>query len=271
MVHVHFSTVILIIIAQNQLLPQEANKTVLDNFVCSSTKRTGELCGQYINGYSVAINSLMFECHKCETHHPIFGTILFGTYIISVTIIFYIIMACNVRTTTGTISVSLFYSQVISSTYRFAFDYSRRGGTKLDVSNVVIAIYSFSNLDFFSYDRVGTYCIFQNAGTVDILAFNLLLSFYPLLLVFIFFMYIEYCRCKPKIFHKLRFSRSIAHGFCAFLVLCFAKLSVTAFAILQSTDIFYIDGETYKTVIYFQGHIEYFKERLYILYAWELS
>ena len=255
-------------IAQNQLLPQEANKTVLDNFVCGSTKRTGELCGQCINGYSVAINSPTFECHKCDTHHPIFGTlILFGTYIIPVTILFYVIMAFNVRTTTGPISAILFYSQVISSTYRFAFDYSHRERTNLEVSNVVIAIYSFCNLHFFSYDRVGTYCIFQNAGTVDILAFNLLLSFYPLLLVFIFFLFIEYCRCKPKTFHKFRFSRSIAHGLCAFLVLCFAKLSVTAFAILQSTDIFYIDGKTYKTVVYFQGEIEYFKEWPYILYA----
>ena len=255
-------------IAQNQLLPQEANKTVLDNFVCGSTKRTGELCGQCIDGYSVAINSPTFECHKCDTHHPIFGTlILFGTYIIPVTILFYVIMAFNVRTTTGPISAFLFYSQVISSTYRFAFDYSRRDGTKLEVSNVVIAIYSFSNLDFFNYDRVSTYCIFQNAGTVDILAFNLLLSFYPLVLIFIFFLFIEYCTCKPKIFHKLRFSRSIAHGLCAFLVLCFTKLSITACAILQSTDIFYIDGKTYKTVVYFQGHIEYFKEWPYILYA----
>ena len=255
-------------ISQDQLFPQEANKTVLDNFACGSTKRTGQLCGQCISGYSVAINSPTFECHKCDTQHPIFGTlILVGTYIIPVTILFYIIMAFNVRTTTGPISAFLFYSQVISSTYRFAFDYSRRDGTKLEVSNIVIAIYSFSNLDFFSYDKVGTYCIFQNAGTVDILAFNLLLSFYPLLLVFIFFLFIEYCRCKPKFFHKFRFSRSIAHGLCAFLVLCFAKLSVTAFAILQSTDIFHVDGKTYKTVVYFQGDIEYFKEWTYILYA----
>ena len=255
-------------IAQDQFLPQEANKMALDKFVCSSTKRTGELCGHCISGYSVAINSPTFGCHKCDTHHPIFGIlILFGTYIIPVTILFYIIMAFNVRTTTGPISAFLFYSQVISSTYRFAFDYYRRDGTKLEVSNIVIAIYSFSNLDFFSYDKIGTYCIFQNAGTVDILAFNLLLSFYPLLLVFIFFLFIEYCRCKPKFFHKFRFSRSIAHGLCAFLVLCFAKLSVTAFAILKSTEIFHIDGKTYKTVVYFQGDIEYFKEWPYILYA----
>ena len=255
-------------IAQDQLLSHKANKEALENFVCGSTKRTGELCGQCISGYSVAINSPTFECHKCDTNYPIFGIlILFGTYIIPVTILFYIIMAFNVRTTTGPISAFLFYSQVISSTYRFAFDYSHRDGTKLEVSNIVIAIYSSFNLDFFSYDKIGTYCIFQNAGTVDILAFNLLLSFYPLLLVFIFFLFIEYCRFKPKFFQKFRFSRSIAHGLCAFLVLCFAKLSVTAFAILKSTELFHIDGKTYKTVVYFQGGIEYFKEWPYILYA----
>ena len=254
--------------AQNQLLPQEADKSVLDNFVCGNKRRTGDLCGQCISGYSVAVNSPTFECHKCDKHKPIFGTlILFGTYLIPVTILFYVIMAFNIRMTTGPISAFLFYSQIISSMYRFAFDYSHRDGTTLEVSNVVIALYSFCNLDFFSYDKFGTYCIFQNAGTVDILAFNLLLSLYPLFLIFVFFLLIKHCNCKTKCFHKFRFSRSITHGLCAFLVLCFAKLNVTAFAILKSTDIFHIDGETYKTVVYLQGGIEYFKEWPYILYA----
>ena len=255
-------------IAGNQLLPQEADKSVLDDFVCGNKKRTGDLCGQCISGYSVAVNSPTFECHKCDTHKPVFGTlILFGTYIIPVTILFYVIMAFNIRMTTGPISAFLFYSQIVSSTYRFAFDYSHRDGSTLEVSNIVIALYSFCNLDFFSYDKFGTYCIFQNAGTVDILAFNLLLSFYPLFLIFFFFLLIKYCNCNVKCFHKFRFSRSITHGLCAFLVLCFAKLNVTAFAILKSTDIFHIDGKTYKTVVYFQGDIEYFKEWPYILYA----
>ena len=148
--------------AQNQLLPQEADKSALDNFVCGNKRRTGDLCGQCISGYSVAVNSPTFECHKCDTHKPIFGTlILFGTHLIPVTILFYVIMAFNIRMTTGPISAFLFYSQIISSMYRFAFDYSHRDGTTLEVSNVVIALYSFCNLDFFSYDKFGTYSSFK--------------------------------------------------------------------------------------------------------------
>ena len=216
----------------------------------------------------MAINSPTFACHKCDMPKPIFGILfLFGTYIIPVTILFCFIMAFNIRMTTGPISAFLFYSQIISSMYHFAFHHSHRDRTTLEVSNIVIAFYSFTNLDFLSYDKFGTYCIFQNAGTVDILAFNLLLSFYPLLLVFIFFLIRRYCTCKIQVCHKYGFSRSITHGLSAFLVLCFAKLNVTAFVILKSTDIYYIEGKIYKTVVYFQGNIEYFKEWPYILYA----
>ena len=255
-------------ISQGQLLPRVANKTSLDKFVCGNRNRTGLLCGQCIEGYSVALNSPAFTCYRCK--YPQLGTFyLLLSYIIPVSALFYIIMAYNIRMTTGPIGAYLFFSQIISSQYRFVFDYSVKANydETLAASNIVIAIYSMTNLQFFEHD-VFSYCMFSNAGTVDILAFNLILSFYPVFLVFIYFLLRRYCACKMKCYQNIRLStKSVIHGVNAFLVLCFAKIIILAFGILKSTDISYINGSSFRKVIYHQGNLKYFGDLLHGVYA----
>ena len=255
-------------IPQNQLLPRDADKASLDEFVCGNRKRTGLLCGQCIEGYSVALNSPTFTCKRCKI--PYLGILyLLLSYIIPVSALFYIIMSYNIRMTTGPIGAYLFFSQIISSQYRFAFDSSIKANSDdaLAASNIVIMIYSISNLEFFQHD-VFSFCLFPNAGTVDIFAFNLILSFYPVLLVFTYFILRHYCTCKLRYFERFRFSsKSVTHGVCAFLVLCFARINVLAFGILKSADISYINGTNYRTAVYLQGTLKYFGDLLYSVYA----
>ena len=255
-------------ISSGQLLPRVANRTTLDKFVCGNKKRTGLLCGQCIEGYSVALNSPTFTCYKCKT--PYLGILyLLLSYIIPVSALFYIIMSYNIRMTTGPIGAYLFFSQIISSYYHFAFDYSVKATTDetRDASNILITIYSISNLQFFQHD-VFSYCLFPNAGTVDILAFNLLLSFYPVLLVLVYFLLRRYCTCKWKCYQRFGFStKSVTHGVCAFLVLCFAKIIVLAFGILKSANISYINETNFRKVVHLQGSFKYFGNPLYEFYA----
>ena len=81
---------------------------------------------------------------------------------------------------------------------------------------------------------------------------NLLLSFYPVILVFVYFLLRRNCSCRVimRCFQGFRFSnKSVTHGVCAFLVLCFAKISVLAFGILKSADISYINGISFSRVV----------------------
>ena len=254
--------------SQGKLLPRDANKITLDKFVCGNRSRTGLLCGECIEGYSVAMNSPTFTCYRCKDPHlGILYLLLF--YIIPVTILFYIIMAYNIRMTTGPIGAFLFFSQIISSQYHFAFDYSVKANNEgaQEGSSIIIAIYSITNLQFF-YHNSFSYCLVPNAGSVDILAFNLLLSFYPVLLVLVYFLLRRYCTCRVRCFQRFRFSnKSVTHGVCAFLVLCFAKINVLAFGILKSVEISYINGTSFKKVVYFQGSLKYFGDLLYDVYA----
>ena len=236
--------------------------------MCGNRKRTGLLCGQCIEGYSVGLNSPTFTCRRCKI--PYLGIVyLLLSYIIPVSVLFYIIMAYNIRMTTGPIGAYLFFSQIISSQYRFAFDYSIKANSDdaLAASNIVIMIYSISNLEFFQHD-VFSFCLSPNAGTVDIFAFNLILSFYPFLLVFIYFILRHFCTYKMQYFQRFRFSStSVTHGVCAFLVLCFARINVLAFGILKSADISYINGTNFRTAVYLQGTLKYFGDLSYSIYA----
>ena len=101
----------------NGLLPNNANKSILDRFVCGSSHRTGTLCGKCIDGYSVMLNSPTFACNKCGNEYKLGALFLFLSYILPVTIVFVIIMMFDIRMTTGPIGSFIFFAQMISSKY----------------------------------------------------------------------------------------------------------------------------------------------------------
>ena len=261
-------------VSQNQLLPR--NKTILDEYVCGSRNRTGLLCGKCIHGYSVMMNSPTFACYKCETRHHFGILYLLLSYIIPVTILFVVIMTYNIRMTYGPFSAFLFYSQIISSQYHRNLDYFLNVDSPitLSVSNALLTIYSISNLEFFQHELF-SYCLFNKAGTVDVLGFNALLSLYPILLIAVYFVLrqLQYygllCRRHSACLRLRLPDNSVTHGICAFLVLSYAKISVIAFTILKSTDISNMDKtlSSFKTVVYMQGTIPYFGNAVYNVYA----
>lgn len=257
-------------------LIQEADRTLLDQQVCNSVSRTGMLCGKCIENHSVAMNSPEFSCRNCK-HHP-FGALLFIVYyIIPVTILFYLIMTYNLRVTSGLFGAFLFFAQILGSEINFAFNYRINDTSygEFVISKILCSIYSIFNLELFQYDTF-SYCLLKNAGTVDILAFKLFASLYPLGLIMIYSLVRTYCssRClhhRCNCLHHCRIGRrAVTSGLSAFLVLCFAKINVLAFAILKPVNVAYVDSggnwKSNRTVVYLQGSLEYF-DSTHIAYA----
>ena len=264
-------------------LKQNANKTLLDQHVCGAVSRTGRLCGKCIKNHSVAMNSPEFTCQKCK-HHP-FGIPLFiAYYIIPVTLLFYLIMTFNIRVTSGLFGAFLFFAQVIGSNKLFGFSYRINSATRSGefiYPNFLVSLYNIFNLEFFQYDTF-SYCLFANAGTVDILAFKLLASLYPLGLIIVYSLVRIYCRSncvhQDHCLHHChclrplcRFaSKEVTSGLSAFLVLCFAKINVLAFSILKPVSVAQFDSDrkwrSNITVVYLQGSLEYLdsKHSLYV-------
>ena len=262
-------------VSGNDLLPGIANKTILDKFVCGGSNRTGTLCGKCIDGYSVTLNSPTFACNKCDDEYILGVLYLLLSYILPVTILFVLIMRYNIRMTTGPIGSFIFFSQIISSEFHYILIYTINANnpTTLNIFSAILGIYSISNLDFFNYD-IFKYCIFQRAGTIDIVAFELLLSLYPVILIISYALIRKYyyvcqnlrCSCCAKFSFS---NKSITHAISAFLVMCFAKINLQAFTILIPSEITFIDDSDhlYRKVVYLQGDLEYFKEMPHTLYA----
>ena len=89
-------------------------------------------------------------------------------------------MRYDIKVTTRPIGAFIFFSQIISSEFHYILIYNINAGRSevLGIFNVILGIYSISNLDFFNYNIL-KYCMFPNAGTIDMVAFELLLSLYP--------------------------------------------------------------------------------------------
>ena len=254
------------------LLPSDVvDKDTLDHLVCNPSHRTGRLCSQCVEGYSVAINSPTFTCEECKNDYKLGILYLFLSYFIPVSILFYIIMAYDIKMTTGTIGAFLFFSQIVGSHYHSHLMYSININKPLtlDTSNILYALYSISNLVFFNHD-VFSFCLFKGAGTADMKAFELLLSFYPVLLIIVYFLMRKYCHCYSRFgcLNRWRFSHNaINHGVCGFLILCFVRITLLTFSLLIPEDILYANETKYKTVVYLQRDMEYFKDFPHTLYA----
>ena len=258
---------------KSSLLPAVANATVLEEFVCGGSSRKGNLCGSCKNGYSVTLNSPTFACEKCGNEYKYGFVYLILSYILPVSILFFVIMWYDIRMTTGPIGAFIFFSQIVSSEFHYILIYNINAGHPevLGIFNAILGIYSISNLDFFNHD-IFKYCMFPNAGTVDMVAFELLLSLYPVLLIVLYSVIRKYFFILKRpwywCFRKFGLSsKSVTHGICAFLVLCFAKINLQAFTILIPAEISFLNtGNSYKQLVYLQGDLEYFKGS-HILYA----
>jgi len=253
------------------LLPSVANATELDRFVCGNSSRTGRLCGRCIDGYSVALNSPTFTCEKCDDEYKLGFLYLTLSYIIPVSVLLYVIMTYDIEITTGLFGPFVFFSQLISSEYHYILIYTINSNhpVALEIFNIIFGIYSISNLDFFNYDIL-KYCMFRGAGTIDIVAFELLLSLYPILLIAAYALFQRYSYIFQRLwcFKKFTFTnKSITHGICAFLVLCFASVNLKAFTILIPAKINFLQtDDSYDKLVYLQGDLEYFNGR-HILYT----
>ncbi|XP_065904410.1 uncharacterized protein [Dysidea avara] len=255
------------------LPPYDVNKTVLDQTVCGAANRANKLCGSCITNYSVLMNSPTFLCHNCSKKQwqVVF---FFLSYIIPVTLLFFLFMTCKIRITYGLIGAFLFFAQIVSSDISVALNYymTTDSSAVLIFFNILFSIYSISNLEFFQND-VFSYCLFEKAKTIQILTFKLGAALYPLGLIVVYSLVRSYHRPRCGLCDRcMQLHRSVTFGLSAFFVLCFSKINVLAFAILTPVEMEHFnttDGKWrgYQRVVYYQGDIPFFDHDRHLPYA----
>ena len=244
------------------LLPPNASREVLDAFVCGSY-RTGILCGECRNGSSAHYHSENLNCGNNDVCKV--GWLLYIlSELLPLTVIFVIVMIFNISFTSGATNGFIFFAQAMDSLQITAdgfiwFPYKVYVFTKAHRF-----IYRLFNLDFFSTNAL-SFCLWEGATTLDVLAFKYVTVAYALLLVLVTIFIMNSCnvyRWCPS-FKVSTVKSSVIHGLSAFLIMCYAQCTKVSFYILEHTDLS-SRGHVYnRNVVFRQGNIVYFhKEHL---------
>ena len=247
-------------------LPASSSYDKLDEYICG-LDRTGILCGQCSNGYSVFFHSTTYKCSinvKCE-----YGWIFFIlSEMVPITAIFLIIIFFNIQLTAGAINGFLFFVQFINIMQIDGNGYIDTNGVIEGFSSVYHFIYGIFNLDFFAFDGL-SFCLWKGATTLDVLAFSYVSVVYSLLLVIVTVISIRYCfQCK-MCFQNNASQQSVLHGLTAFLVLCYAQCTKVSLLILTPGYVNIIESDFSKhtsTVVFLKGDVSFFSGK-HLLYA----
>ena len=244
------------------LLPPNASREALDKLVCG-TYRTGILCGKCRNGSSVHYHTENFNCGKNE-----FCKVGWLFYIISelvpVTVIFVLVMIFNVSFTSGATNGFIFFAQVMDSLQVTASGFIWFPSMQYTFTKAHRFIYRLFNLDFFSTNEL-SFCLWEGATTLDVVAFKFVTVAYALLLVLATILLMNFCnvyRWCPSL-KVSTVKSSIIHGLSAFLIMCYAQCTKVSFNILEYTGLCSRGYQYNRTVVFRQGEVSYFsKEHL---------
>ena len=248
-------------------LPQSFSE--LDAHVCSH--RTGVLCGRCRDDYGPAINSRSksFNCVHCKKVNTAARTIYYFLLVyVPLFLLFLGIIVFNIKLTTGPANAFILYSQVISST----FDLSADGQIPLELSvphfDTLLLVYqlpySVFNLRFFE-QLVEPFCLSPSFNTLDVLAFDNAVGFFPLAMIALIVVCVKVhgccrgrCRSVPTWCERLRrlFPRigdSIIPAFASFILLSYTKFTLTSSYLIRQESLINASGHSVESRVYYAG------------------
>ena len=242
----------------------------LEEQFCGPQNRSGQMCGNCDDNLTVYYHSNRFLCNSCP--RPGLG-ILF--YILSellpLTILFITVILFGVSLTSGTANGFIFFAQVLDLFEITAFGGIHFPYTIQILSDVYRFLFGFLNLDFFRIDIL-SFCLFEGATVLDILAFKYVTTLYGILLIVVLAIFMRYCSCLPKqdeqnqARRKLRAmckyidrsGHAIIHGITAFFIITYSQLSKVSFQILTKTTLRTAKFEPVQDVVFLSGGTEFF-------------
>ena len=258
------------------------NSAQLDGVLCGYAHRTGQLCGQCMNGTSPPVYSYYPQCVKCPA-----GTNNWAKYLavslLPTTLFFLATIIIRFRATSPNVNGFILFCQIMSSpeilkhlgntfyVHRYSPEYLHVFG------EVYISYISIWNLDFFRL-VYPPFCLHPNATTLQVLSLDYIIAAYPLVLIILTYTLVtlHYYNCRlvvclwrPFLKCCIRFRKqcdirnSLVDVFATFLLLSSVKFLSVSFAILTPSFVRNMAWERQPTVLYYDGSVEYFsKEHL---------
>ena len=237
----------------------------LDQYICKN-KRTGVLCGECQEGYSVSYHSYFFRCvpnDNCK-----YGLLLYiVSELLPLFVFFIIVTVFNISFTSGAINSFILFAQVQDSLAIHAHGLVDVSLVRQKSFSIAEFLYRFFSFDFFSMEEL-SFCLWRGATTLDAMAFKYVTIVTGLILMLICVLVMNSLRIK-RCLSCLRPSTlrsSLIHGLSAFFVMCYSQCARSSFYILTPASLWKEDNQYVRTVAHQNGQFNMF-ELAYLKYA----
>ena len=257
-----------------------SNTSQLDTAVCKYTKRTGQLCGQCVNGTSPPVYSYYPQCVDCPA-----GTNNWAKYLavslLPTTLFFLGAIVIKLQAASPHMNCYILICQIIASPNILRRLMEVRSvpypsNFKL-YADIYITIVSIWNLDFFR-TLYTPFCLHPNATMLQVLSLDYIIAAYPLALIILTYTLVTlhynncrlvvwlwrpFLRCCIRFQRQLDIRNSLVDAFATFLLLSYVKYLSVSFDILTPTILWDSRAVRQPTALYYNGTVNYFsKEHL---------
>ena len=251
------------------------NVSQLNTRMCGHLHRTGQLCGQCEEGYkqpAYFYGSKCVICNSTTLHNRLkYIAIAF----IPLTFFLLIILCFRISATSAKLNAFVLFSHTVSAPPMVIAVLSAVQSWPKVVVQVGATLYGIWNLDFL-HTLFSDICL--DLSSLQVLALDYAIAFYPLLLMIIFYVLIELhdSNCRPIVYMWKPFSRCLSHfrrqwnarastvdAFVTCLLLSYTKLLSVSADLLVPVWVYDLRNQTSRISLYYDTTIGYLnKEHL---------
>ena len=265
-------------------LPSNVNE--LDRTMCGPTGRTGQLCGQCMEGHSPPVYSYYPQCVNCTADTNNWAKYL-AVSLLPTTAFFTGALVFRFRATSPLLNGYILVCQILTSPpvlrlvafreYTSPFHNTLVYIHEASFVSIYSSCFSIWNLDFFRLVYI-PFCLHPNTSTLKMLSLDYIIAAYPLALIILTYTLVRFhyhnctlvvwlwrpfITCFARCRRQWDIQNSLVDAFATFLLLSYVKFLSVSFDILMPTFSWNIEYTLQPLVVYYDGTIGYFgKEHL---------
>ena len=226
-------------------LPDNTNVAELNSCVCGDN-RTGIFCSKCQSNYFMNYHSRTFTCSPSPNRCQLGWLYYILSELVPVTVFFVAVTAFDIRLTSGSINGYLLFMQLSDSLQIQGNGFIKFSNVTIGALKVYFLFIGIFNMDYFKAEEL-SYCLWETATTLDLLALKYLTITYALGLVFTTILVLKYCNmtCFRTIRRKLLkksksvpITRMFIHGLSGFLIICYSEATKTSLLLLTPARLY---------------------------------
>ena len=271
-----------------------SNLSDLNGFMCDNLARQGDLCNSCDNNTGPNILGRSGKCLRVD--HSILNWFFFlSLEFVPPTVIFFLILCCKFRATTGPLNAFIFFCQMFytllslqsnAASYSFGFDAWQNWKSAAEgIRNVaILAVGTFYTFWDNQYAGQDNFSVLTNISTIQVTALQYLSALYPLFLVVLTYVVVRLhyngCRllvymwrpfqyCKSRLGINWEPITSIIHTFATFILLVYTKIIEVSFSLLVPSSVYNETGKLPYKIVYYDASIHFLSHQHlpYIIFA----